>query len=53
MIDKAYFDNMPSMNILEDYEPKDMTNEDLNNYAGDHLENMIINSNLESGNIIK
>lgn len=53
MLDKSYYDNIPSKNILNGYKPKNLTN-DLNHiYSDSSLENMIINSNLDNENVIK
>lgn len=53
MIDKSYFDNMNSKNVLQDYSPKDMSSYVMNNFDSENLENMILNSNLENQNSIK
>lgn len=53
MIDKSYFNNVASKNVLHDYTPKNMTNDNLNNFVDTSLENMLMNSNLENENIIK
>lgn len=53
MLDKSYYDNISSRNILNNYAPKDLSNVILNNFSDSSLENMIINSNLENQNIIK
>lgn len=53
MLDKSYYDNMPSKNILNSYKPKNLTTDLSHNYSDSSLENMIINSNLDDENIIK
>lgn len=46
MIDKSYLYNVPSKNILNNYKPKNLSNDSLDNYSIDSIENMVINSNL-------
>ena len=53
MIDKSYFNNVPSKNILNDYKPKNLSNDSIDNYPVDSIENMVINSNLNDENSIK
>lgn len=53
MIDKSYFNNVPSKNILNDYKPKTLSNDSLDNYPIDSIENMVINSNLDDEDNIK
>lgn len=53
MIDKSYFYNVPSKNILNDYTPKNLSNDSLDNYSLDSIENMLINSNLYNDGTIK
>lgn len=53
MIPKTYFDNMASRNVLQDYAPKDMTNDSIDNFIDSSVENMVINSNLDNSTIIK
>ena len=54
MINKSYYDNMSSKNILVDYKQKDLTGNDFNSISYDTpLDNMILNSNLDNGSIIK
>lgn len=53
MIDKSYLYNVPSKNILNNYKPKNLSNDYLDNYPVDSLENMIINSNLNNENPLK
>ncbi|MEN8077074.1 hypothetical protein ABFP60_08920 [Clostridioides difficile] len=53
MIDKSYLYNVPSKNILNDYKPKNLSNDSLDNYPLDSIENMIINSNLDNNGTIK
>ena len=53
LIDKSYLHNVPSKNILNDYTPKNLSNDALDNYPVDSIENMIINSNLNDENSIK
>ena len=45
--------NVPSKNILNDYTPKNLSNDTLDNYPVDSIENMVINSNLNDENSIK
>ena len=53
MIDKSYLYNVPSKNILNNYKPKNMSNDSLDNYPVDSIDNMVINSNLNDENSIK
>lgn len=53
MIDKSYLHNIPSKNILNNYKPKNLSNDSLDNYPVNSLENMVINSNLNNGNSLK
>ncbi len=53
MIDKSYLYNVPSKNILNDYKPKNLSNDSLDNYPIDSIENMVINSNLDNDPSIK
>ena len=53
MIDKSYYDKIPSKNILNNYKPKTLTSNLNSTYFDSSLENMIINSNLDDENIIK
>lgn len=53
LIDKSYLYNVPSKNILNNYKPKNLSNDSLDNYSIDSLENMLINSNLNNENFIK
>lgn len=53
MIDKSYFYNVPSKNILNDYTPKNLSSDSLDNTSLGSLENMIINSNLDNDRAIK
>lgn len=53
MIDKSYLYNVPSKNILINYKPKNLSNDSLDNYSVESLENMIINSNLNNENSLK
>ena len=53
MIDKSYLYNVPSKNILNNYKPKNLSNDSLDNYYIDSLENMVINSNLNNENSLK
>ena len=53
MIDKSYLYNVPSKNILNDYKPKNLSNDSLDNYPLDSIENMLINSNLDNDGTIK
>ena len=53
MIDKYYLYNVPSKNILNSYKPKNLSNDSIDNYPVDSIENMVINSNLNDENSIK
>lgn len=53
MIDKSYFYNVPSKNILNDYAHKNLSSDSLDNTSLGSLENMIINSNLDNDRAIK
>ena len=53
MIDKSYLYNVPSKNILNNYKPKNMSNDSLDNYPIDSIENMVINSNLNDESSLK
>ena len=53
MIDKSYYKNMASKNILNDEEFQNFTSDPFSDLTDIPLENMIINSNLENGSIIK
>ena len=53
MIDKSYLYNVPSKNILNNYEPKNLSNDSLDNYPVDSIENMVINSNLNDESSLK
>ena len=53
LIDKSYLYNVPSKNILNDYKPKNLSNDSLDNYPIDSIENMVINSNLDNDPSIK
>ena len=53
MIDKSYLYNVPSKNILNNYKPKNLSNDSLDNYSLESLENMVINSNLNNESSLK
>lgn len=53
MINKTYFSNLPSRNIVKDEINKNLSEESFSNYSINSLDNMILNSNLENQNIIK
>lgn len=53
MIDKCYLYNVPSKNILNNYKPKNLSNDSLDNYPVDSIENMVINSNLNDESSLK
>lgn len=53
MLAKSYYDNINGKNILNDYTPKDMSSDSLNNFTNSTLENMVVNSNLDNSNVIK
>ena len=46
------FDNIPSKNILNDYKPKNLSTDSLENYPLDSINN-IINSNSNNNDSIK
>ena len=47
MIDKSYLKKVQSKNILNDYNPKNLSSNYANNSTLDCIENMIVNSNLD------
>jgi hypothetical protein len=53
LINKSYLYNVPSKNILNDYTPKNLSNDTLDNYPLDSIENMVMNSNLNNDESIK
>ena len=53
LIDKSYFNNVPSKNILNDYKPKNLSSDYVDNSTSNCIENMVINSNLDNDNNIK
>ena len=53
MIDKSYFNNVPSKNILNDYKTKNLSSDYVDNSTSNCIENMVINSNLDNDNNIK
>ncbi|MFQ6884016.1 MULTISPECIES: hypothetical protein [Clostridia] len=53
MIDKSYLYNVPSKNILNSYKPKNLSNDSIDNYPVDSIENMVINSNLNDESSLK
>ena len=53
MIDKSYLYNVPSKNILNDYTPKNLSNDSIDNYPVDSIDNMVINSNLNDESSLK
>lgn len=53
MLNKSYLYNIPSKNILNDYTPKNLSNDTLDNYPLDSIENMVMNSNLNNDESIK
>ena len=53
MINKTYLDNRASKNILNDYEPINLSENISNNYINSSLTNMVLNSNLETKDFIK
>jgi hypothetical protein len=52
LIDKTYLYNIPSKNILNDYKPKNLSTDSLENYPLDSINN-IINSNSNNNDSIK
>ncbi len=53
MVNKTYFSNIPSRNILQEDKPKNLSENLLFNYKDTSLDNMILNSNLDNQNQIK
>ena len=53
MIDKSYLYNVPSKNILNSYKPKNLSNDSIDNYPVDSIDNMVINSNLNAESSLK
>ena len=53
MIDKSYLYNVPSKNILNNYKPKNLSNDSIDNYPVDSIDNMVINSNLNAESSLK
>ncbi|GAA0087152.1 hypothetical protein UT300007_35930 [Clostridium sp. CTA-7] len=53
MINKTYFSNVQSRNIVRDTTKKNLSEELSSNYIDVSLDNIILNSNLEDQNIIK
>jgi len=53
MINKNYFSNIPSKNVIREAKLKNLSEELLFNSKDPSLDNMILNSNLDNGNIIK
>ena len=53
MIDKSYFNNVPSKNILNDYKPKNLSSDYVDSSTLNYIENMVINANLNDDNNIK
>ena len=53
LIDKTYLYKVPSKNILNDYKPKNLSNDSIENYPIDSMDNMVINSNLNDDSYIK
>lgn len=53
MINKNYFSNIQSRNIIRDNNKKNLSEDFLSDSVDNSLDNMILNSNLEDHNIIK
>ncbi|WP_195264635.1 hypothetical protein [Clostridium sp. 1001275B_160808_H3] len=53
MINKTYFSNIQSRNIIKNDNKKNLSEDFLSNSMDNSLDNMILNSNLENQNIIK
>lgn len=53
MINKDYFSNIPSKNVIREDKSKNLSEELLFNSKDTSLDNMILNSNLDNQNIIK
>lgn len=53
MLNKDYYNNIPSRNILNDYKPKNLSNSVDDDTTTDFIENMLINSHLDDENVIK
>ncbi len=53
MINRNYFSNIPSKNVLREDKSKNLSEELFFNSKDNSLDNMILNSNLDNQNIIK
>lgn len=53
MINRNYFSNIPSKNVIREDKSKNLSEELFFNYKDNSLDNMILNSNLDNQNIIK
>lgn len=53
MINKTYFNNIQSRNIIKADNKKNLSEDFFSNSVENSLDNMILNSNLENHNIIK
>lgn len=53
LIDKSYFSNVTSKNILKDNVEKNVSDDLSNVYVSTSLDNMVLNSNLDNENVIK
>ena len=53
MINRNYFSNIPSKNVLREDKSKNLSEELFFNSKDNYLDNMILNSNLDNQNVIK
>lgn len=53
MINRNYFSNIPSKNVLREDKSKNLSEELSFNSKDTSLDNMVLNSNLDNQNIIK
>ena len=53
MINKTYFSNIQSRNIIKDDNKKNLSADFISNHIDNSLDNMVLNSNLENQDIIK
>lgn len=53
MINRNYFSNIPSKNVLREDKSQNLSEELSFNSKDTYLDNMVLNSNLDNQNIIK
>ena len=53
MVNRNYFSNIPSKNVLREDKSKNLSEELLFDSKDSSLDNMILNSNLDNQNVIK